>query len=459
MAKYYYNGVLLPEIPVLDGYPYCCIRKNNSTGYYDLLYSPTGFYYKSSGVYDKDSVKNHKYTIAIDSDMDTAEWEDQNNTTYSGWTIDSSRILMWSNHDIPNDSATSTDIYFAALPSLPDSYSTNLVLSIEAETGTLSGSASIADRASYSGNVVVDGITSSNGSVTLDFTVDKEGFYLIDMLFTHSGTRGFKYTLNGKTYTHSVVGTSYYAIEHYQFTVYLYAGTNTVKFSGYSKSYAPMFDRFDIYQYLDKQIEYVTNGYAELSTTDIRAISAVKASYITWNANVPEGTAVNVYSRLSDGEYVICENGGSIAGISAGDDLSGETLYAKVEMTTEDPTVTPILTGIHIQVYDETDVYAIVLRFDPGNVNSIQCAVGDITVKYDGSGTLMGIGGPVADFEFKFTPEGLEHKFHPHDPEHIEVDVDINATLTRIYHTDFPNADHIETTITPVANLIHIEDI
>ena len=37
MAQYYYGKYLLPEIPIIDGYPYIIIRKNDTSGYFDLV--------------------------------------------------------------------------------------------------------------------------------------------------------------------------------------------------------------------------------------------------------------------------------------------------------------------------------------------------------------------------------------------------------------------------------------
>ena len=207
--------------------------------------------------------------------------------------------------------------------------------------------------------------------------------------------------------------------------------------------------------------EYVSSGYAEFSTTDIRVISAVKTSFVTWDADIPEGTAVNVYSRLSNGEYELCEKDGSISGLSTGDNLSGETLYFKVEMTTEDPTVSPVFRGIHIQIHDQYDVNVIVLRFDPGNVNSIQRAAGDITIAYDGSGTLMGQGGPVLAFEQTFSPVGLNPKNNPHEEEHIEISsIDALGVLTQVHYTSTSINEHIEFgEIVATGTLIHVDDI
>ena len=252
MAKFYYNGVLLPEIPqdVLAENPYCWIRKNTSSGEYDLCFAPQPWYF-SNGMYfpDVGSVTSYRYTVPIATYADATEWTFAISGTFSYYTVDSSRTVLWSNHDIPNGSTTSTTFYFAGTNPIPEHYEFRLILSIEAESGTLGGSAKVVDRASYSANVVVDGITASNGSLTLDFVVPSDDYYLVKMYFTHSDTREFSYTSNGKKYVISVVGTSYYTIESINFPIYFTKGKNTVVFTGGSTTYAPMFDRFDVYQY------------------------------------------------------------------------------------------------------------------------------------------------------------------------------------------------------------------
>ena len=61
-AKYLYNGVELPPIPNLQGYPYCWIRKNTTSGYYDLLYSDIPFYKYETGIKD---IKNNGQILRL----------------------------------------------------------------------------------------------------------------------------------------------------------------------------------------------------------------------------------------------------------------------------------------------------------------------------------------------------------------------------------------------------------
>ena len=116
--KYYYNGVLLPEIPasMLASYPYAWIRKNTTSGYYDLMLSDVPFYYLPSdmSVEEGNSVVGKPwYRVPIATSGTAIAWvNNTSNNTFSGWGIDSARTVLWSNHDIPNGSATATEIYF-----------------------------------------------------------------------------------------------------------------------------------------------------------------------------------------------------------------------------------------------------------------------------------------------------------------------------------------------------------
>ena len=104
---------------------------------------------------------------------------------------------------------------------------------------------------------------------------------------------------------------------------------------------------------------------------------------------------------------------------------------------------------------DDTVIY---LKFADGNIKSLRNMVGNVSIAYSG-GTLRGIGGPVADFVFEFTPTDLAPKNHPNANEHIESEVEVNAALTTVYYTDTYEPEHIEAVVAPVGNLISIDDI
>lgn len=118
--------------------------------------------------------------------------------------------------------------------------------------------------------------------------------------------------------------------------------------------------------------------------------------------------------------------------------------------------VTRAVTSIEV-----VDNYTIILNFNSGCTNSIQRAAGDITVAYDGSGTLMGQGGPVIAFEKTFTPVNLDPKNNPHDMEHIGISsIQASSRLARIYYHGMKDMEHIGiSNIEAVGALIRVEDI
>lgn len=115
-VKCYYNGVLLPGIPseMLARYPYAWIRKNTTSGYFDLLLSDAPFYYEDTPRITEGNgvVGKPWYRVEIATAETATAWKNEPNVNYYGWGLDSERTILWSNHDIPNGSATATEIYF-----------------------------------------------------------------------------------------------------------------------------------------------------------------------------------------------------------------------------------------------------------------------------------------------------------------------------------------------------------
>lgn len=115
-----YNGVSLPDIPSdisVEEYPYVLIQKNISLKCYTLAFSDHIFYYSKSdsGILSSAGVEKYYrlYYDGITIDDDT-QWTFIK--TISGgdyWAIDSNRSLIWSLCDIPLNSETSADVYFA----------------------------------------------------------------------------------------------------------------------------------------------------------------------------------------------------------------------------------------------------------------------------------------------------------------------------------------------------------
>ena len=107
MAKFYYNGVLLPEIPsdVLAKYPICLIYlKSDGTNY--RLLAGTKIWYVSTNIYIESSTYV-VYTATLSSDA----WVYETQYTDDG-KFGLGNGIKWSNHTIPNGSSTSTTAYF-----------------------------------------------------------------------------------------------------------------------------------------------------------------------------------------------------------------------------------------------------------------------------------------------------------------------------------------------------------
>ena len=103
MAKFYYNGVLLPEIPsdVLAAYPYAWIRFNSENNQYQLYFSAHKWCYNQSNNCVCTNFSN-------DTNVEYTCVEEDKTWTYSDkgyWSIsiNDNRKMVWSNHDILND--------------------------------------------------------------------------------------------------------------------------------------------------------------------------------------------------------------------------------------------------------------------------------------------------------------------------------------------------------------------
>lgn len=116
MGKYYYNGVLLPEIPadVLAEYPYVWIGFNISAGVY-YLFGWKEMFWKSS-THNRIVCTGERIFYKYLQD----NWEYVNTLPDGGgeYGLDGYSNL-WSNHDIPNGSATATQIYFCGSEPVP----------------------------------------------------------------------------------------------------------------------------------------------------------------------------------------------------------------------------------------------------------------------------------------------------------------------------------------------------
>ena len=102
-------------------FPYAWIRKNVTTGYYDLIFSGLQPWYDSSGKaikYGSGSGTCIYYTVPLDTSDSANSWDVKEAlTTY--FNLDDNRTVLWSNHDIQRDSATGTEVYFEGSEPVP----------------------------------------------------------------------------------------------------------------------------------------------------------------------------------------------------------------------------------------------------------------------------------------------------------------------------------------------------
>lgn len=185
-------------------------------------------------------------------------------------------------------------------------------------------------------------------------------------------------------------------------------------------------------------VNHKTSGNAVYTITGITG--AVAASSLSWTESKPDGTTV-VVSVSTDGvNYAAVTNGGALL---ASGTYDNQTVYIKVEMSTADATVTPSISGLNYAVQTAEDTYSIVLEMSP--LERFESAAGDITVAYDGNGTLAGEGGPVESFSISFAPSDLVWKGNQNDQEHISITCEATGSLIHIYYTDASlGTDHID---------------
>lgn len=113
-SKLEYNKVLLPVIPNehFSTNPFVWIRKNEISGYYELLMSEKPWYYSNNNVQSLSTTANYVYRIPINNSDSFESWElvEQSAESYE---IDTSKTILWSLQDI-SSGAYSTTAYFSS---------------------------------------------------------------------------------------------------------------------------------------------------------------------------------------------------------------------------------------------------------------------------------------------------------------------------------------------------------
>lgn len=197
MAKFYYGGVLLPEIPaeVLENFPYCWIRHNPSSGYYDLIFSalqPYLYTDNASIAFGTGTTADIVwYRVAI-ADTMTSEWVHYS-TSNTWFGIDTSRTVIWSNCDMLRHSITATDVYLAG------SHPTPIIESVQEYI--------VNDGGWYvsGGNVAMD--TADGTLIKYLFQIKTGVVYTFKSLEAHNRLRAMVTTADMSVVTGTVSGT------------------------------------------------------------------------------------------------------------------------------------------------------------------------------------------------------------------------------------------------------------
>lgn len=125
MAKYYYNGVLLPDIPaeVLAEYPYAFLCLNGSEPTYRLVLSKNKYFFQSSDNTLRPGTNTvQNYWLSTEQLDAGDDWQFRNNSVYY-WNAEQA---FWANYSLPRGSATSTDVYLrGSHPTLTPIHLTN----------------------------------------------------------------------------------------------------------------------------------------------------------------------------------------------------------------------------------------------------------------------------------------------------------------------------------------------
>lgn len=241
MAKFYYNGVLLPEIPAekFAAYPNQMILKWPN-GNIKLVGSKNGLYFNgNTGAYDKGSTTLLAYYLNKDA------WvEDVNQSgKYTGWTIMSNgvSVLHWSNHNIPNGSASASTVYFyrsSPIPYYDEGYLKTSARAYHAASSTTPLSISIEASA---GDMMVIGIAARSEFAVPDgfskcFTSDPCGTQTLSMVYktvTEDGlqTVAFPGTEGALTYLTAMVFRNIKKVKYTGQQYYYFADAGTSTFS------------------------------------------------------------------------------------------------------------------------------------------------------------------------------------------------------------------------------------
>jgi hypothetical protein len=171
---------------------------------------------------------------------------------------------------------------------------------------------------------------------------------------------------------------------------------------------------------------YVSSGKWISDALDISRFSEnvtrETTNNISWEQETPEGTSLKVFCGVSATDDITdvvsfeeVTNGGAIPGI----ENHSLYLFVKIELATDDETVSPRLEKIQIELFANSSMEDIQLIIDP--FDRFKNAEGEMEIEYvQSNGNLLGEGGGVQSFVFPFTPDNLKPVPNPYMPEHLQ---------------------------------------
>lgn len=168
----------------------------------------------------------------------------------------------------------------------------------------------------------------------------------------------------------------------------------------------------------------------EYTTPKIHISQAVEllGSYrIRWIENKPQNTDILI-------ECTTGETQGQWQEVNNGDIITSDTnLWFRITLETTDTRVTPTLQDLWIE---PSDAPADTIRLIMNDYFRFNNVAGDLTVLYDGAGSLAGFDGPVEGFTESFTPIELAYKGDQNPQTRMSIS-EISATglLTDIFYT------------------------
>lgn len=192
------------------------------------------------------------------------------------------------------------------------------------------------------------------------------------------------------------------------------------------------------------------------------SVQRVSGSVVSWVETVTSGVnSAEVYVAITsqheepDAEsYTQVFNGDAVPGIEIDEDLTGKFLFIKVVLHTDDPTDTPIVSNLSVNILEYMENTKVVLTIEP--TNTFRNVEGDLTVVYDQSkGSLRGKGGPVQTFTQTFTPVELIQLPNPNDREVLTVKPSIQLAFPFISYKDvFSNSRDVICALAPRATAV-----